>query len=54
MNWDKENQLLYWHPSSDQTLNQLIVGKERNIDGTIFPEKCKSLLEKTTFMKTFS
>ena len=54
MNWDKENQLLYWYPSRDQSLNQLIVGKERSIDGTILPERCKSLLERTTFMNSFA
>ena len=53
-NWDKENQLLYWYPSRDQSLNQLIVGKERSINGTILPERCKSLLERTTFMNSFA
>lgn len=54
MNWDKENQLLYWYPARDQSLNQLIVGKERSINGTILPERCKSLLERTTFMNSFA
>ena len=25
--WDKENQLLYWHPSKDLQFNYLIIGK---------------------------
>jgi Glycoside hydrolase family 5 C-terminal domain len=54
MNWDKESQLLYWHPSRDESLNQLIIGKEPNIEDTVLPERCKNLLEKTRFMDTFS
>jgi hypothetical protein len=56
MNWDKENQLLYWYHSKDQSLNQIILAKEQEdkIDSAILPERCKSLLERTTFMNTFA
>jgi len=28
--WDKQNQLLTWYPAKDQTLNQIIVARERS------------------------
>jgi hypothetical protein len=54
LNWDKENQLLYWYPAKDQTYNQLILGKGNKLDTDILPEQSKSLASKTTFTKTFS
>jgi hypothetical protein len=56
MEWDKENQLLYWYLSKDQSLNQMILAKEQEqkIDSAILPERCKSLLERTTFMDVFA
>ena len=54
--WDKENQLLYWYLSKDQSLNQIILAKEQEqkIDSAILPERCKNLLERTTFVNSFA
>jgi uncharacterized membrane protein HdeD (DUF308 family) len=59
MEWDKENQLLYWYPEKDQTLNQIIIAKE-HIDNSVdlidsrLPKKARALLEKAMFVTTFS
>jgi hypothetical protein len=56
--WDKQNQLLYWYPEKDQTLNQIIIAKE-HIDNKVdlinssLPKKARSLLEKAKFVTTF-
>jgi hypothetical protein len=54
MEWDKENQLLYWYPSKDQTHNQLIIGKGNKLDTKLLPDESKELASKTTFTNTFS
>jgi hypothetical protein len=54
--WDRQNQLLYWHPAKDQTLNQIIIAKEQNekIDIERLPKKARDLVEKTSFVNVLS
>jgi hypothetical protein len=52
--WNKENQLLYWYPDSDQRLNQLILGKPGELNEENLPNKSKSLLSNTILVGTFS
>ena len=52
--WNKENQLLYWYPDSDQRLNQLILGKPGELNEENLPNKSKSLLSNTVLVGTFS
>jgi hypothetical protein len=52
--WDKDNQLLYWYPEKEQTLNQIIIGKSRNLDTTKLPKQAKDLASKVTLVGSFS
>jgi uncharacterized membrane protein HdeD (DUF308 family) len=52
--WDKDNQLLYWYPEKEQTLNQIIIGKSRNLDISILPKQAKDLASKVTLVGSFS
>jgi hypothetical protein len=56
--WDRQNQLLYWYPAKAQTLNQIIIAKERNNDVDIqrLPKKARDLVEnnKISFVNVFS
>lgn len=54
--WDKPNQLLYWYPDKSQTINQIVVAKEQSneINFEKLPKKSVGLVEKMTFVKTFS
>ena len=54
--WDRQNQLLYWHPAKDQTLNQIIIAKERsdNVDIERLPKRARDLVEKTSFVNVLS
>ena len=52
--WDKENQLLYWHPAKDVTLNQIIIGSSRSLDASVLPEEARNLVSKVTLIGTFS
>jgi hypothetical protein len=54
--WDRQNQLLRWYPAKDQTLNQIIVAKERSnkIDIERLPKRARDSAEKATFVYTFS
>jgi hypothetical protein len=60
MEWDKQNQLLYWYPEKDQTLNQIIIAKEHTDNNSVelinsrLPKKARVLLEKAMFVTTFS
>lgn len=52
--WDKENQLLYWYPATDQDVNQIIIGTTPNLDTKSLPKRVKTLLDKTELVNTFS
>ena len=52
--WDKDNQLLYWYPEKERTLNQIIIGKSRNLDTSIFPKEAKDLASEVTLVGSFS
>jgi uncharacterized membrane protein HdeD (DUF308 family) len=52
--WDKDNQLLYWYPEKELTLNQIIIGKSRNLDTSIFPKEAKDLASEVTLVGSFS
>jgi hypothetical protein len=53
--WDRQNQLLCWYPAKDQTLNQIIVAKERSdtIDVERLPKRARDSAQKATFVYTF-
>jgi uncharacterized membrane protein HdeD (DUF308 family) len=52
--WDKENQLLYWYPAKELTLNQIIIGLNRTLDASVLPKEAKNLASKVALMGTFS
>ncbi|MFL6308766.1 MAG: cellulase family glycosylhydrolase [Nitrososphaera sp.] len=52
--WDKDNQLLYWYPAKDLTLNQIIIGRGRNLDTSRLPKQAKDLASKVSMIDTFS
>jgi uncharacterized membrane protein HdeD (DUF308 family) len=52
--WDKDNQLLYWYPEKEQTLNQIIIGRGRNLDTTKLPKEARDLASKVTLVGSFS
>jgi hypothetical protein len=54
--WDRQNQLLYWYPAKDQTLNQIVVAKEgsNKIDIERLPKSARDSVEKAIFVNTFS
>lgn len=56
VNWDKENQLLYWYPSKDYIYNQLIIGKGKinKLDTNMLPRQSKEMADKTVFTASFN
>jgi len=54
--WDRQNQLLYWYPAKDQTLNQIVVAKKgsNKIDIERLPKSARDSVEKAIFVNTFS
>ncbi len=52
--WDKDNQLLYWYPAKELTLNQIIIGKSRNLDTSILPKEARDLASEITLVGSFS
>jgi hypothetical protein len=54
--WDRQNQLLYWYPAKGQPLNQIIIAKQRNnnVDIERLPKRARDLVEKTSFVNIFS
>jgi uncharacterized membrane protein HdeD (DUF308 family) len=52
--WDKENQLLYWYPAKELTLNQIIIGKSKNLDTSVLPKQAKDLASEVTLVGSFS
>jgi uncharacterized membrane protein HdeD (DUF308 family) len=49
--WDKENQLLYWHPSNDLQYNYLIIGKGKidQLDMKNLPKKISEMANNVNF-----
>jgi len=54
IDWDKEKQLLYWYPAKDTTINQIIIGKSRNLDVNALPKEARSSASSTTLIGTYS
>jgi hypothetical protein len=52
--WDKENQLLYWYPAKELTLNQIIIGKSKNLDTSVLPKQAKDLASEVTLIGSLS
>jgi hypothetical protein len=55
--WDRQNQLLYWYPAKNQTVNQIIVakvGRSDRIDVERLPKRARDWAQKATFVYTFS
>ncbi len=52
--WDKDNQLLYWYPAKELTLNQIIIGKSKNLDTSVLPKEAKDLASKVSLVGTLS
>jgi hypothetical protein len=54
--WDRQNQLLYWYPAKVQTLNQIIIAKEHseNVDTERLPKAARDMVEKTSFVSVLS
>ncbi len=52
--WDKDNQLLYWYPAKELTLNQIIIGRGKNLDTSILPKEAKDLASKVSLVGTLS
>ena len=53
IDWDKNNQFLYWYPDSSKELNQIIIGPVQNLATYVLPEESRRLLAKTTFIGKF-
>ncbi|HEX7140981.1 MAG TPA: cellulase family glycosylhydrolase [Nitrososphaeraceae archaeon] len=51
--WDKEEQLLIWHPSRERTKNQLIISIQPELNMKSMPVESKPLLEHTRFVNKF-
>ena len=51
--WDKEEQLLIWHPSRERTKNQLIISIQPEVNMKSMPVESKPLLEHTRFVNKF-
>jgi Cellulase (glycosyl hydrolase family 5)/Glycoside hydrolase family 5 C-terminal domain len=54
--WDRQNQLLYWYPAKVQTLNQIIIAKEHseNVDTERLPKAARDMVKKTSFVSVLS
>jgi Cellulase (glycosyl hydrolase family 5)/Glycoside hydrolase family 5 C-terminal domain len=55
--WDRQNQLLYWYPAKDQTVNQIVVakvGRSDRVDVERLPKAARDSAQKATFVYTFS
>ena len=51
--WEKEKQVLIWHPSKERTKNQLIISIKPEINMKSMPVESKPLLEHTRFVNKF-
>jgi uncharacterized membrane protein HdeD (DUF308 family) len=52
--WDKDNQLLYWYPAKERTLNQIIIGTSKNLDTNVLPKEARDLASEVTLVGSFS
>jgi hypothetical protein len=54
--WDRQNQLLYWYPAKDQAVNQIVVagGRSDTINVERLPKGARDSAQKATFVYTFS
>jgi uncharacterized membrane protein HdeD (DUF308 family) len=52
--WDKDNQLLYWYPAKELTLNQIIIGRGRNLDTSVLPKEARDLASKVSLVGSLS
>jgi hypothetical protein len=52
--WGKDNQLLYWYPSTDKQTNLIIIGKDQELKAETLPEKVKELRDEITSVNSFS
>jgi len=52
--WDENNQLLYWYPAKERTLNQIIIGKSKNLDAGKLPKQARDLASEVSMVGTFS
>jgi Cellulase (glycosyl hydrolase family 5)/Glycoside hydrolase family 5 C-terminal domain len=52
--WDKDNQFLYWYPSIDKQTNLIILGKDQELKIEMLPEKVRELQDKVTSVNSFS
>jgi hypothetical protein len=52
--WDKDNQFLYWYPSTDKQTNLIIIGKDQELKSEMLPEKVRILQDKITSVNSFS
>jgi len=52
--WEKETQLLYWHPSKDNENNQIIISKSKKLDINLLPSNARNIPENITMMGTFT
>jgi len=44
--WDKQNQILYWYPNKDSATNAMILGKVRRMDRDALPKMAKEVVDK--------
>jgi hypothetical protein len=51
--WDKANQLLYWHPAKELADNVVIIGKNKNLDLDALPDQAKRFIDNISFVGTF-
>lgn len=54
LEWDSENQLLYWHPSRERDDNQIIISKSRQLVVDALPESARRVRAYFTLMRTFA
>jgi hypothetical protein len=55
--WDRQNQHLYWYPAKDQKVHQIVVakvGRSDRIDNERLPKRARDSAQKATFVYTFS
>jgi hypothetical protein len=53
--WDKQNQVLYWYPNKDCTANALILGKDSVMDKNSLPKMVNEVIgENNLFGQRFS
>jgi hypothetical protein len=53
LEWDKQNQILYWYLESKQETNIIVISKQDSLDKDNFPERIKNLLEMDLCIQKF-